>query len=68
MRMLAMFLLELEVVSFNKANTYRSLRQSLPLEPQVRPSLEVVRYSGNHDIFSDFSILRLGPALKIHKL
>ena len=33
--MLAMFLLELEVVLFNKANTYRSFWQSLPLEHQV---------------------------------
>ena len=60
-----MFLLELEVISFNEANTYISFRQGLPLEHQVRSSLEVVRYSGNHGILPDFSILRPGTAFKI---
>ena len=63
--MLAMFLLELEVISFNEANTYISFRQGLPLEHQVRSSLEVVRYSNNHGILPDFSILRPGTAFKI---
>ena len=60
-----MFLLELEVISFNEANTYISFRQGLPLEHQVRSSLEVVRYSGNHGILPDLSILRPGTAFKI---
>ena len=65
MGMLAMFLLELEVVSFNKAHTYRPFGEGLPVKHSERPLLEVVRYSGNLGILSDFSILRPGPALTI---
>ena len=65
MRTLAMFELELEVIEINEADTYRPFREGLPVKHSERPLLEVVRYSGNLGILSDFSILRPGPALTI---
>ena len=60
-----MFELELEVIEINEADTYRPFGEGLPVKHPERPLLEVVRYSGNLGILSDFSILRPGSALTI---